>query len=292
MIPVCSPRVDLSMGIVESRVSTLKSVAAEYPKRVGFNQQQMKNEKYFSEWNNVPVVDIFVRSEGCEDPGKAPNTCGIAYIKVNGKDHSLRGRGINVVVVDATAGVVLETKTYDTHGDGNAANRLKDFLNSLQGDVIVVVAAQDEAARLLADSAIDALKRLGAIDPIKPEYRGSYAFVGYARVKKPSWIAQQWRGRGKGPSEVSLKVPLTPNPFVDIHVRSEGCNDPGKRPNTCGIASIKVDGIDRSLHGRGHNVVIVDARTGAVLEAKAFDTHGDGNAGNSLRSYLDSKNGQ
>ncbi|KAJ7388373.1 hypothetical protein OS493_038048 [Desmophyllum pertusum] len=40
------------------------------------------------------AVDIFVRSEGCNDPGKAPDTCGIAYIKVNGKDHSLHGRGI------------------------------------------------------------------------------------------------------------------------------------------------------------------------------------------------------
>lgn len=49
---------------------------------------------------------------------------------------------------------------------------------------------------------------------------------------------------------------------MDIHIRSEGCNDPGKVPNTCGIAYIKVNGEDHSLHGRGHNVVIVDAATG------------------------------
>ncbi|KAJ7388371.1 hypothetical protein OS493_038046 [Desmophyllum pertusum] len=99
------------------------------------------------------AVDIFVRSEGCNDPGKAPNTCGIAYIKVHGKDHSLHGRGINVVVVDARTGVVLETKTYDTWMDANAANRLADFLNYLQEDVIVVVAVQDEASKFFADSA-------------------------------------------------------------------------------------------------------------------------------------------
>lgn len=49
---------------------------------------------------------------------------------------------------------------------------------------------------------------------------------------------------------------------MDIHIRSEGCNDPGKVPNTCGIAYIKVNGEDHSLHRRGHNVVIVDAATG------------------------------
>ena len=49
---------------------------------------------------------------------------------------------------------------------------------------------------------------------------------------------------------------------VNIHIRSEGCNDPGKAPNTCGVAYIKVDGQDHSDHGRGHNVVVVDATTG------------------------------
>ena len=52
--------------------------------------------------------------------------------------------------------------------------------------------------------------------------------------------------------------------MLDIHVRSEGCEDPGKAPGTCGIAYIKVNGVDHSLHRRGHNVVIVDAKTGTI----------------------------
>ena len=50
--------------------------------------------------------------------------------------------------------------------------------------------------------------------------------------------------------------------YLDIYIRSEGCNDPNKTPNTCGIAYIKVNGHDRSMHRRGHNVVVVDATTG------------------------------
>ena len=53
--------------------------------------------------------------------------------------------------------------------------------------------------------------------------------------------------------------------FLDFHIRSEGCNDPGMTTGTCGIAYIWVNGKDYSLHGRGHNVVIVDAKTGEAF---------------------------
>ena len=58
--------------------------------------------------------------------------------------------------------------------------------------------------------AVDALKRLGATDTILTDFRGSFAFCGYARVKKPSWVTQQQANSGQGPSEITLKVPLTP----------------------------------------------------------------------------------
>ena len=48
---------------------------------------------------------------------------------------------------------------------------------------------------------------------------------------------------------------------MNIAIRSEGCDDPGKTP-PCGKAFIKVDGVDRSLHHRGHNVVVLSAATG------------------------------
>ena len=53
----------------------------------------------------VSFLSIYIRSEGCDDPGKT-SPCGRAYIMVNRKDHSLHGRGHNVVVVDAATGVV------------------------------------------------------------------------------------------------------------------------------------------------------------------------------------------
>ena len=52
---------------------------------------------------------------------------------------------------------------------------------------------------------------------------------------------------------------------MGIHLRSEGCNDPTKTPGTCGIAYMYVDGIARSPRLRGHNVVVIDAKTGNVF---------------------------
>ena len=76
---------------------------------------------------------------------------------------------------------------------------------------IVLVAIQDEGSYYVK-SALDALKRLGATDPVLPDFRGSFALVGYAGVNKPSWIAQKTAKRGLGPSVISLKVPLLPQP--------------------------------------------------------------------------------
>ena len=53
-------------------------------------------------------------------------------------------------------------------------------------------------------------------------------------------------------------------PSVDVYIRSEGCNDPQKTANTCGIAYIRVNGKDISLHIRGHNVVVLDEATGNI----------------------------
>lgn len=46
-----------------------------------------------------------------------------------------------------------------------------------------------------------------------------------------------------------------------MYVRSEGCDDPGNVVK-CGRAYIYVHGVDHSLHRRGHNIVVVDAKTG------------------------------
>jgi len=70
-----------------------------------------------------------------------------------------------------------------------------------------VVAIQDEGSKYISP-ALNALKRLGAMDPILIDFRGSFALVGYAKPSKPSWIAQEQQKRYQGPSEIFLRIPL------------------------------------------------------------------------------------
>ncbi|XP_022805061.1 bone morphogenetic protein 1-like [Stylophora pistillata] len=160
----------------------------------------------------APTIEVYIRSEGCDDRGKTPNTCGIAYIKVNGKDYSRHGRGHNIVVVDGATGVILDSKVFDTYGDSSAGNNLRDYLNSIKGNKIVLVGVQDEGSRY-ASSAVSALKRLGAPDPVLGSMRSSFAFAGYAGTVQPAWIKQQkiqqWKPRYRGPSEITPKIPLS-----------------------------------------------------------------------------------
>ena len=74
---------------------------------------------------------------------------------------------------------------------------------------IVLVAIQDEGSNYVT-AAIEALKRLGATDPILTDYRGSYCLVGYAGDTKPTWITQQQHNGGKGPSEISVQISFPP----------------------------------------------------------------------------------
>lgn len=53
---------------------------------------------------SVKRKTVVIRSEGCNDKGRAPG-CGRAYIKLNGRDVSPHGRGYNFVVLTGSTGM-------------------------------------------------------------------------------------------------------------------------------------------------------------------------------------------
>lgn len=77
---------------------------------------------------------------------------------------------------------------------------------------IILVAVQDEGSRFLSPG-VNALKRVGAVDPVMIDYRGSFALIGHGEAdrNRPMWIAQQVRGRALGPSVISSRIPLSPS---------------------------------------------------------------------------------
>ncbi|XP_065058481.1 sushi, von Willebrand factor type A, EGF and pentraxin domain-containing protein 1-like isoform X1 [Rhopilema esculentum] len=74
---------------------------------------------------------------------------------------------------------------------------------------------------------------------------------------------------------------------IQVEIKSEGCNDPTVAPGTCGIVTIKVDGVDYSQKRRGYNLVVVNGNTGAIEKSVSFDTHGNWNARVDLKNLVD-----
>ena len=81
----------------------------------------------------------------------------------------------------------------------------------------MLVSVQDEGAQHVSP-AIDALKRLGASDPVLPDFRGSFALVGYAGDTKPSWVTQDRQKNGQGPSVATMKI-LLPSTYDFIYLK-------------------------------------------------------------------------
>ena len=58
-------------------------------------------------------------------------------------------------------------------------------------------------------------------------------------------------------------------PWIDVKIRSEGGDDNGRAP-PLGLAKIEINGKDVSRHRRGHNVAIIDYKTGMFIQLFIF----------------------
>lgn len=50
------------------------------------------------------LLKVEIISEGCDDKGRHGG-CGLAFIKINGKDYARKKRGYNIVVLDSNTGL-------------------------------------------------------------------------------------------------------------------------------------------------------------------------------------------
>lgn len=102
---------------------------------------------------------------------------GSAQLWVDGVDYSQHRRGMNLIVIDQTTGIVLNSLYYDTYASSTDANNMATFINSIDNGRIVMVAVQDEAVSNMTSAGINALYTLGA-GSFNPGYRGSWALIG------------------------------------------------------------------------------------------------------------------
>jgi len=115
-------------------------------------------------------------------------------------------RGLNVVVIDSSAGHLLSAKTYDIWGNPLEENRrLAKDLRAVEEGNIVLVALKDSGGENLDGEAIHALQGLGATLEGRLAFRQGYALIG---VKDGEALAER-----KGPMVMAeAKLPFVVRP--------------------------------------------------------------------------------
>ena len=69
------------------------------------------------------------------------------------------------------------------------------------------MAIQDNGAKFIGP-ALKMLRRIGGYR-IRKNFRGSYVLIGYLNLAwRPSWAKQVQNPRARGPSAISVKIPL------------------------------------------------------------------------------------
>ena len=89
-------------------------------------------------------------STGCDDPGPHRSNgvrCHLARcaIKVNNREMSLKGRGMNVVAVSKLNAHILARKVFETGKSVKEAEKMARFLESLPFGTVVLGAVKDDA---------------------------------------------------------------------------------------------------------------------------------------------------
>ena len=112
-----------------------------------------------------------------------------AIIDREGESLMDTGRGYNVVVLDRQNGRTLATRRFDTYGDGDAANAMAEFIESLSSRHLVLIAISDDGG-MNNERAFRAFESLGSSQCRSIRFRDSWAFIGFKGATREQVVEQ------------------------------------------------------------------------------------------------------
>jgi hypothetical protein len=103
---------------------------------------------------------------------------------INGDEVPLGGRGFNVVVIDQSTGILLESGSFDTHLEKGESANLAEFLSSVDEGMLVVLIAKDDVTENLTEEVIREIESLGSTLIRKCKYRDSFCLIASRDLKE------------------------------------------------------------------------------------------------------------
>ncbi len=166
----------------------------------------------------------------------------IKYSDVNSNDFSYR-------IFDD------EYSLYYTVTNSNKINNITEFFNFIDDkrDYIICIAAKDEASKALTDEIIKGFRNLGLDFDLREHYRWSYLAV----ICNGQVVFEELSDK-----TITCDINIDNN---NISLLSAGF-DYGN------ASSIKINGDEFSLNGRGLNIVVYDKQLGYVVDSISVDT--------------------
>ncbi|XP_078597213.1 cell surface hyaluronidase CEMIP2-like [Branchiostoma floridae x Branchiostoma japonicum] len=154
--------------------------------------------------DNLKYLEVSILSSGWEalQQGHRP------FIEIDGVRYNAHNRGYLVMSVDALTGTVMHRMAFDTYGQPEADAAMASFIRTVIPHNSIVLVSVRDAAHTHAQDCLNALKEIGAQEPVQTEFRGSFAMVGFKGTVWPSWVQQVNLPSGQGPAQIYTKIPL------------------------------------------------------------------------------------
>ena len=179
-----------------------------------------------------------------------------------------RRHGINLVVLDEVTGSVLKSENYDTY-QTSLSFQLARTIEQIQPGRIVCAAVGFGPGSLNV-AAKRALMLLGSdkTDKLTSGFFGSWALIGVKGAPRGRSIEKLLSSSSV---HLSAQIRLKPSrqPIIEITAESAG-----HAHGNYAIIKVNDSVVNISYTGyiRGLNVVIIDEKTGVVLDSRIFDT--------------------
>eukprot|EP00795_Rhopilema_esculentum_P010284 gene10284-18981_t len=172
----------------------------------------IESKDHREEGGNCPcayLLKVKIISESCKDiPPDTDCAHCKSHVLVNGRQHSLNMRGIDIVLFDFRSGLFEHRMNYDVGGSTVHQDNLATFLNNLPPGKILFMSAKD-AVNMNSGLAL-ALQKIGvsatfATAPV-PNVNMSLAYVGYTGQVRKDWEKSVNKIGGSGASIIEVNI--------------------------------------------------------------------------------------
>jgi len=218
----------------------------------------------------IDAIQISVQSVSSYNLAENPID---SRITINNVDYALSNRGLNIVTFDTSLGEVVDSVSFNTHNSALHFSRMNlermrntsFFIDYLQGitaeNLVSVIVANIDASRHFSADLAAQFEAMGLSENLQGMHLHAYAAI----ISGGQVVFERI-----GNDVYDYITYATEIDSLQISLASRGVYSAA--PDSL-VSSIRINGIESSLIGRGLNIVVFDRELGQVVDSVRFDAH-------------------